>query len=92
MLRFPAMSWHVYIAQAPTGRYYTGISTDPRQRIQAHNSYKGAKFSHDQGALRLVYISSAFATKSEARRREIQIKGWTHAKKEKLISGQWKKL
>ena len=84
------MPWSVYIGQALTGRYYTGISTDPRKRIQAHNNDEGAKFSHDQGALRLLYVSLPYETKSEARLREIQIKGWTRTKKEKLIRGEWK--
>lgn len=84
------MLWYVYIGQAPTGRYYTGISTDPHQRIQMHNSEEGAKFSRDQGALRLLYVSQSFETKSSARKREIQIKGWTREKKEKLIRGEWK--
>ena len=90
MLRFSAMPWFVYIGQAPTGRYYTGISTDPRRRIKAHNHDEGAKFSHDQGALRLLYISPPYETKSEARKREMQIKGWARKKKEKLIQGVWK--
>ena len=90
MLLLSAMPWYVYIGQAPTRRYYTGISTNPRERIQAHNSETGAKFSRDQGALRLIYVSPPFATKSEARLREMQIKGWTRTKKEKLICGEWK--
>lgn len=84
------MSWHVYIAQAPTGRYYTGITENPQQRIIDHNEGRGAKFSRDQGKLRLVHVSSAFETKSSARLRELQIKGWTRIKKEKLIRGEWK--
>ncbi len=83
------MEWFVYIGQAPTGRYYTGTFNDPHTRIQAHHSDAGAKFSHDQGALRLIYVSPPFATKSDARKREIQIKGWTRQKKEKLIRGEW---
>ena len=90
MLRLSAMSWHVYIAQAPTGRYYTGITENPQQRIIDHNQGRGAKFSQDQGKLKLVYISSPFENKSSARLREIQIKGWTRVKKEKLIGGEWK--
>ena len=90
MLRSPAMSWHVYIAQAPTGRYYTGITEDPQQRMIDHNEGRGAKFSCDQGALRLRYVSSQFGSKSEARLREMQIKGWTREKKGKLIRGEWK--
>lgn len=83
------MPWYVYIAQAPTSRYYTGITTDPEQRISTHNEGMGAKFSRDQGGLRLLYISRPFGTESEARKREIQIKGWARAKKEKLIRGEW---
>jgi predicted GIY-YIG superfamily endonuclease len=84
------MSWHVYIAQAPTGRYYTGITEDPKQRMIDHNEGRGAKFSKDQGALQLRYVSVPFEDKSSARLREMQIKGWTRLKKEKLIRGEWK--
>ena len=79
------MSWHVYVAQAPTGRYYTGTTEEPEQRIIDHNEGRGAKFARDQGALRLLYLSQAFENKSSARLREMQIKGWTRSKKEKLI-------
>lgn len=84
------MSWYVYIAQAPTGRYYTGITTNPHRRIQEHNRTEGAKFAYDQGALRLLYTSLPFPDQSSARTREIQIKGWKREKKEKLICGEWK--
>ena len=83
------MDWFVYIAQAPTGNYYTGITTDPHRRKQEHNRNEGAKFAHDQGALRLLYVSPAFSDQSSARLREVQIKGWMRAKKEKLIRGEW---
>lgn len=84
------MAWHVYIAQARTGRYYTGITENPKQRIYDHNRNKGSKFAHDQGALVIRYLSSPLSDKSTARKREIQIKGWTREKKEKLIIGEWK--
>ena len=84
------MAWHIYIAQAPTGRYYTGISEDPQQRILDHNEGRGAKFAQDQGRLQHVYISDPFDSKSSARLREMQIKGWARIKKEKLIRGEWK--
>jgi putative endonuclease len=90
MLQFIAMAWFVYIAQAPTGRYYTRITTDTRRRIQEHNRTEGAKFAYDQGALRLLYTSPSFPDQSSARKREIQIKGWRRGKKEKLIKGEWK--
>lgn len=81
--------WNVYIAQARTGRYYTGITQNSEQRLSDHQRGKGAKFAHDQVLSHFVYISDPFETKSEARKREIQIKGWTREKKEKLIRGEW---
>ena len=83
-------SWYVYIAKAKTGRYYTGITTNPNKRIIKHNSGKGSRFAIEQGPLELVYISKAFPDKSEVRKREIQIKGWSREKKLKLIIGVWK--
>ena len=83
------MNWFVYIAKSRFGHYYTGISPSPEKRIVKHNTGKGSKMAKDQGPFELVYTSSFFDTKSEARKREIQIKGWTKNKKEKLISGEW---
>jgi len=81
--------WFVYICEAKTGRYYVGISNDPFLRLAKHNTGFGAKFARDQGPLKLVHISSPLPNKSEARKREIQIKGWSRAKKENLIFGKW---
>jgi predicted GIY-YIG superfamily endonuclease len=49
----------------------------------------GARFARNQGPFTLVYISNPFLTKSEARLREMQLKGWSRTKKEKLIRGEW---
>ncbi len=81
--------WFVYIAKAHTGRYYVGITTNPSERIKKHNSGKGSQFARDQGPFTLAYISLPFVNKSEARKREIQLKGWSREKKEKLINGEW---
>mgnify|MGYP001570053524 CR=1 FL=1 len=82
-------SWFVYIAKARSGRYYTGITTDPIKRIDAHNKAGGARFARQQGPFALVYISDSFKGKSPARTREAQIKKWLRVKKEKLINGEW---
>lgn len=83
------MTWYVYIARARTNRYYVGITTNPDERIKKHNSGHGSRFAVQQGPFVLMYVSSAFASKSEARKREVQVKKWSRAKKEKLISGDW---
>jgi len=84
------MYWYVYIAKAKTERYYTGITNNPELRIIKHNTGKDSQLARQQGPFILVYTSAPFKNKSEARKREIQIKGWTKNKKEKLINGEWK--
>ena len=81
--------WYVYICKARTGRYYTGISMNPNDRLKVHNQGHGSKFAKDQGPFELVYVSTEFLFKFSARKREIQVKSWSRQKKEKLISGEW---
>jgi len=83
------MPWFVYIARARTGRYYVGITTDVQERILKHNAGEGSQFAINQGPFALEYQSQPLSDKSSARKREIQIKGWSREKKEKLISGEW---
>jgi putative endonuclease len=82
-------NWFVYIAKAGSGRYYTGITTDPEARIESHNTGKGARLAKQQGNFSLVYLPNPFPGKSPARKREAQIKRWTREKKEKIINGEW---
>jgi putative endonuclease len=81
--------WYVYICQAKTGRYYVGITNNPERRLDKHNTGMGSQFARDQGPFTLKYVSPPFINKSAARKREIQLKGWSHTKKEKLITGEW---
>jgi predicted GIY-YIG superfamily endonuclease len=81
--------WYLYICKARTGRLYTGIAKSPEKRLIQHNNKTGSQFARDQGPFELVYISPPFSSKTSARLREIQVKGWARSKKEKLISGEW---
>lgn len=83
------MSWYVYIAEARTGAFYVGITTNPLERIAKHNHGDGSRMAIQQGPFTLRYTSAPFQTKSEARSREAQIKGWSRVKKQKLIEGGW---
>ena len=84
------MIWHIYIAESRFGHYYTGITTDANKRIIKHNTGKGSQMGKQQGPFKLIYTSKPFPNKSQARKREIQVKGWTREKKQKLIDGKWK--
>ena len=79
----------MYIAKAKTQRFYTGITTDPLKRVIKHNTGEGSKFAINQGPFSLSYVSAPFPSKSEARKREIQVKNWSRVKKLKLINGDW---
>lgn len=51
------------------------------------NLGKGSKYIRSKLPARLVY-SEIYSNKSEARKREIQLKGWTRIKKKLLIEGK----
>jgi predicted GIY-YIG superfamily endonuclease len=80
----------VYIAASVKDAFYVGMALDPVKRLAKHNSGHGSQFARDRGELRLVYISVPYPSKSIAIKREIQLKGWSRAKKLKLMSGEWK--
>ena len=82
--------WFVYILLCQrNGSFYVGITPDVDGRLKLHQRGKASKHTRENGPVRLVY-SRKYQNKSEARKREIQIKGWSREKKEKLISGEWK--
>jgi putative endonuclease len=80
----------VYILECSDGTYYTGWTNSLDQRIKAHNSARGAKYTRSRLPVRLVY-QEQFQTESEARKREAQLKGWTRADKRALIEGDKEK-
>ncbi|RKY30037.1 MAG: GIY-YIG nuclease family protein [Candidatus Omnitrophota bacterium] len=56
------------------------------RRIKEHRRGKGGKFTRSFKVHNLLYYES-YPTKSQALRRETQIKGWTRRKKFALIKG-----
>ena len=81
------MSWFVYIAEAKTGNYYVGITTEPARRIIDHNKGNGARMAKSQGPFVLVYTSPELPDQSLARKWEIYLKRWPRGKKTELIIG-----
>ena len=75
---------YAYLLLCADGSYYCGYTTEPKRRLQAHNSGKGAKYTRSRGPCTLVYIERC-ASKRDALRREWEIKQLTHREKEALI-------
>ena len=82
------MGAHVYILRCRDESYYTGRTVNVETRISEHNLGKGGDFTMRRRPVRLVWYYD-FATEQEAYVVERQIKGWTRAKKEALIAGDF---
>ena len=83
--------YYVYILRTLDNTLYIGITETLDQRINTHNSGKGAEWIKAHPNAHLVYFEP-HATLGSARKREIQIKKWSRAKKEALIAGDFVKL
>lgn len=76
---------YVYIVECSDGTLYTGWTTNIENRLKAHNSGKGAKYTKVRIPVKLRY-SETYEGKSEALKREYAIKKLSRAKKLKLIN------
>lgn len=74
----------VYILRTSKNTLYTGQTNNLEKRLKKHQSGKGAKYMRSFENFELVY-SEHFSTRSEAMRREIEIKSWPKNKKESLV-------
>jgi predicted GIY-YIG superfamily endonuclease len=84
-----AGSYHVYILRCADASYYTGMSSDLRLRIDEHHQgLDPTAYTFGRRPVTLVWCQE-FSTHDEAFRAEQQIKGWTRAKKEALIRGNF---
>jgi putative endonuclease len=78
------MSHYFYLARCCDGSLYSGSCVDLIEREAKHNSGKGAKYTRSRRPVKIIYHEE-FLTRSEARRREEEVKMWKKAKKEGLI-------
>ena len=78
--------WHVYVLRCADGSYYVGVTQDVEKRILVHNAGHASAHTAGRRPVQLVYTEFC-GTKSVARKRENEIKGWARAKKEALIRG-----
>jgi predicted GIY-YIG superfamily endonuclease len=74
----------VYIVRCADGSLYTGYARDPDARLRVHNSGKGARYTAGRRPVTLVY-SEACRSRSDAVKREYEVKQWPRGKKEQLV-------
>jgi len=84
-------SYHFYILRCSDNSLYCGMTSNLNKRLEEHNSKgsKGAKYLRAKKPVKVVYTEKHPDIKS-AMNRELQIKKWTKAKKEALVSSDLK--
>lgn len=85
------MSFSAYMLRCADGSYYVGHTDDLEARFGAHQSGLIKGYTQKRRPVRLVWRQE-FGERDEAFRAERQIKGWSRAKKEALIRGDWEGL
>ena len=85
------MAFHTYILRCNDGSYYTGHTDNFENRIAQHQTGATGGYTAARRPLTLVW-SDSFPTRHEALAAERRIKGWTRAKKEALIRGDWEEI
>ena len=77
--------WYVYVLLCLDGSLYTGATNNLAKRFSEHKSGKGGRYTRSHKPIKIVY-QGKFRTKSEALKREMEIKSWSKAKKIELLS------
>lgn len=83
--------WFLYILECFDNSFYTGITNNLDRRLKEHNGKKGGSYTRIRIPTKLVY-KEEYQSKSEALKRELQIKDWTRKKKLALINNDIEKL
>jgi putative endonuclease len=78
--------FYTYLARCNDGSLYTGYTVDLNEREAKHNEGKGARYTRVRLPVKIVY-SEEFQTKSEAMKREYEIKCLSKKEKEGLVDG-----
>ena len=82
------MSFYAYMLRCADGSYYVGHTDDLDARIAAHQTGLFSGYTKRRRPVQLVWHQE-FTERDQAFAAERQIKGWSRAKKEALIRGDW---
>jgi putative endonuclease len=80
------MPYFVYIIECSNKALYTGITNDLKRRFTQHKTGQGGHYTAYNPAVKIRYFER-YINRSEAAKREAQIKAWSRTKKLALIKG-----
>ena len=82
------MQFWTYLLRCSDGSFYAGHTDNLELRLAQHQSGEGADWTRRRCPVQLVWAEAA-PSRDEAFAFERRIKGWTRAKKEALVAGDW---
>ncbi len=82
------MTFWTYMLRCGDGSYYIGHTDHLEYRVGQHQAGEIPGYTATRRPVEMVW-SAEFSTRVEALEAERQIKGWSRAKKEALIRGDW---
>ncbi len=85
------MEFYACLLRCNDGSYYAGHTDDIYKRLELHQSGILRGYTHSRRPVELVWCE-AFESRDEAFAAEWRIKGWSRAKKEALIAGDWERI
>lgn len=85
------MKYWLYILKCSDGSYYTGTTVGLQLRLAEHEAGTVPGYTESRRPVKLVF-SEQFPDSLSAFEMERRIKGWSRAKKEALIKGDFELL
>ena len=76
--------YFVYLIECEDKSIYTGITTDVARRFNEHKNGKGGHYTSSRQVVKILYTEK-FKTRSEAQKREAEIKSWNRLQKLNLV-------
>ncbi len=78
------MTAYCYLLECNDGSFYCGWTNDLEKRLTAHQAGTGSRYTRAHLPVKLVYFE-IFAERSQAMRRESEIKSLDHIEKKELV-------
>jgi predicted GIY-YIG superfamily endonuclease len=82
------MEFTLYILECSDGTFYISHTDDLNQRLAHHDQGKGCIHTSTRRPLNLIH-TEGFETRYEALTMERKLKGWSRAKKQAYMAGDW---
>ena len=82
------MAFCTYILKCADGSYYIGHTDSLEKRVAEHQAGQVAGYTRNRRPVTLVW-HQGFPSRIEALEAERRIKGWSRAKKEAMMRGDW---